>query len=402
MGSDVKNRWVSFAETSTGYSHIKAEAECEDSSGFYTDEDMHICVVADGHGSKQYFRTKMGSSFAVEVAITSIKSFVANTEKKKLFDRTDEYLKELARRILESWNDMVACDYSKNPFSEDELSDIPERYKNKYMDQANVSHAYGTTLIAFVVTKDYSFGLQLGDGKCVVLDTNGKYIQPIPWDDNCQLNVTTSICDKNALQEFRFYISDKLPIAAFCGTDGIDDSYTGDDELIAFYNGVLSIFAQYGYDTGVNEVKEYLPILTQKGSMDDVSVAGIIDMKRARNYLGHNEKMAVEDIVSNDDNDDNTVIMEPVSDETIIDTIENVAQSYGEDFGNETFDEVLENDNNSADISGHNDSVNTIIKNKALKNGISDRNLQYSKYFMGLLACVGVGVLIRLFKGNKR
>lgn len=394
MNGDVlNNRWVSFAETSIGYSHIKAETECEDSSGAYSDENMNICVVADGHGSKQYFRTKKGSSFAVEAAISNIKRFVTITDKSELFENTDEHFKNLAKNILKSWNELVSCDYAENPFSEEELYGIPEKYKIKYENPENVNHAYGTTLIAFVVTKNYSFGLQLGDGKCVILNSDRKYIQPIPWDDNCQMNVTTSICDKNALQEFRFYISDKLPIAAFCGTDGIDDSYTGDDDLTAFYNGVLSIFAQYGYETGVSEVNEYLPMLTKKGSMDDVSVAGIIDMKRAETYFKNENEIPTED-------GENTVNPEEMITETSDIIVEGNTQSHEMDFNQELGGNAIEENDDCADTNDDNDTEEPAIKSNVLLDVI--KNSKYSKFAVGLTVCVGAGILIRLFKGNKR
>ena len=394
MNGDVlNNRWVSFAETSIGYSHIKAETECEDSSGAYSDENMNICVVADGHGSKQYFRTKKGASFAVEAAISNIKRFVTTTDKSELFENTDEHFKNLAKNILKSWNELVSCDYAENPFSEEELYDIPEKYKIKYENPENVNYAYGTTLIAFVVTKNYSFGLQLGDGKCVILNSDRKYIQPIPWDDNCQMNVTTSICDKNALQEFRFYISEKLPIAAFCGTDGIDDSYTGDDDLASFYNGVLSIFAQYGYETGVSEVNEYLPILTKKGSMDDVSVAGIIDMKRAETYFKNEEEIPTED-------GENTVNSEEMITKTSDIIVESNTQSHEMDFNQEIGENAIEENDDCVDINDGNDTEEIFINSNELLDGI--KNSKYSKFAVGLTVCVGIGILIRLFKGKKR
>ena len=40
-----------FSATETGYNHIRINKVCEDASDFYDDEKMHICVVADGHGS---------------------------------------------------------------------------------------------------------------------------------------------------------------------------------------------------------------------------------------------------------------------------------------------------------------------------------------------------------------
>jgi hypothetical protein len=130
------------------------------------------------------------------------------------------------------------------------------------------------------VTEEFSFGMQIGDGKCVVIDGNGTFAEPIPWDENCQMNVTTSICDSDAAEEFRFAVSKNKPTAVFCGSDGIDDSYASTEELYALYRSVLKIFSEHGKEVGESEIKEYLPILTKRGSGDDVSIALIIDYQR--------------------------------------------------------------------------------------------------------------------------
>lgn len=68
--------YFAHSATETGYNHIKMGKVCEDSSGYYDDEKMHICVVADGHGSDNYPRTDRGSRYAVDVTIECIREFV--------------------------------------------------------------------------------------------------------------------------------------------------------------------------------------------------------------------------------------------------------------------------------------------------------------------------------------
>lgn len=302
----MTDKIFSFSATETGYNHIKAEPRkvCEDASGFYSDDQMHICVVADGHGSDNYPRTDRGSQFAVDAAIEQIKAFVQkiynpdseNPEKsekesdelieKLLYTRFDEthLLKYLSRNILMKWREFVEKDVLENPFREAEMANVSDKYKKRYMSD-NISErkaekAYGCTLIAYVVTEKFSFGMQIGDGKCVVVDREGTILEPIPWDENCQMNVTTSICDSDASDEFRFFVTEENPAAVFCGSDGIDDSYTNIEEMYALYRSILKIFVEYGIEVGKSEIKEYLPILTKRGSGDDVSIALIMDIKR--------------------------------------------------------------------------------------------------------------------------
>lgn len=284
----MNNNFFAFSATETGYNHTRINKVCEDASDFYDDEKMHICVVADGHGSDNYPRTEFGSKFAVDAAIKNVIEFVNTAEKSQVINDAEnnfERMNQLAKSILRSWYESVEEDYNKKPFTEKELEKVSDKYKNRYLseniEERKVEKAYGCTLIIYVITDDYSFGMQIGDGKCVLIDENGQFLEPIPWDDDCQLNVTTSICDDDAIDEFRFYISDKMPTAVFIGSDGIDDSYANEEELYALYRSILKIFIEHGDEVGKSEIREYLPILTKRGSGDDVSMGLIINQKRA-------------------------------------------------------------------------------------------------------------------------
>lgn len=280
----MENKKFAFTSTVQGYNHIKNNKVCEDSSGFYDNGNTQICVVADGHGSDNYPRTYKGSQFAVDAAIKSIVEFVEIADADQVLqDEKNGFslLIQLSKSILNNWYDSIEKDYEKNPFSLDELELVSERYKRRYINEnpleLKVEKAYGTTLIAFCQTELYCFGLQIGDGTCVIFDKNFIFNDPIPEDENCQLNVTTSICDSDAIEEFRFYVSKELPLAVLCGSDGIDDSYASKEELYSLYRGILKVFADYDEETGKKEIEEYLPLLTKRGSGDDVSIGIIVD-----------------------------------------------------------------------------------------------------------------------------
>lgn len=114
---------------------------------------------------------------------------------------------------------------------------------------------------------------------------NGEIYEPIPWDKQCEQNITTSICDSDAIEEFRFACSTELPAAIFIGSDGIDDSYASSEELHELYRSILLIFSEYGESVGRDEVKNYLPKISRKGSSDDVSIAGLINSELTAEQL---------------------------------------------------------------------------------------------------------------------
>lgn len=281
------NRMYTFSFSERGYNHIKSNKVCQDDSGHYSDDSMSIIVVADGHGSNDYPRTDRGARYAVESAITAIREFVKTAEDCSLDIAEDyeAYMEQLAKNILAKWHAAVDTDLTEYSFSEEELSNVSETYKKRYLSGEKAKKAYGTTLIAVCQTKKYWFGLQIGDGKCVCISPNGTVYESIPWDDACQANITTSICDPNAIAEFRFGFTTNCPTATFMGTDGVDDSYRGPEELYNLYRGFLTIFAEHGREIGEREIQEYLPEASHRGSGDDISIAGLVSAGLSASFI---------------------------------------------------------------------------------------------------------------------
>lgn len=165
-----------------------------------------------------------------------------------------------------------------NPFTEKEIS---------HLKNAAFVKAYGSTLMAYVRTSLYWFAFHIGDGKLVACDRNMKWCEPVPWDCNCFLNMTTSLCNSNPIPMFRYAFSGKgdFPVAVILGSDGIDDSWGTMENLQNFYSQTLSIFNKLGEEQAIKELADYLPELSRKASQDDMSIAGIIDMDEIGNAV---------------------------------------------------------------------------------------------------------------------
>ena len=63
-----------------GYSHILTDKPCQDYAASHYTKDYAIGIVADGHGSKRYFRSERGSKFAVWVTITILQDFLSSAK----------------------------------------------------------------------------------------------------------------------------------------------------------------------------------------------------------------------------------------------------------------------------------------------------------------------------------
>lgn len=255
----VSDMMRTFSVTQTGASHTAVNRPCQDYSLSVFCPDYAIAIVADGHGGDAYFRSDRGSRFAAESARDVLAQFLSATKNMTALPEGG-WQRQLASAIISEWQQRISKDYQQEPF------DTSTRWQK----------AYGTTLIAAVRTERLFMGMQIGDGRCVAIDAQGAATQPIPWDNRCFLNRTTSLCDADALNEFRFCLKKrKLPCSIFVGTDGVEDCFAGIQGLYEFYQLLYSNLVS-DFDASVNELEHYLPSLSEQGSKDDISIAGIL------------------------------------------------------------------------------------------------------------------------------
>lgn len=268
-----------FHLTVIGASHIKNGTVCQDFSQSCEKTECRLVVVCDGHGGADYFRSDRGSKLAAVAFMDCMENpdLIAALSAAAAEKQRQSRMEQLIKSIIARWNSLVEQDMRQHPFDEDELSGVSEKARRRYEAGERLQAAYGTTLIGAVLAENFWLGLQIGDGKCVAVSETGEFTQPIPWDEECFLNVTTSLCDENAAKEFRFCFSRTLPAAVFIGSDGIDDCFAGDERLYDFYRVTLKSFAETDEETAIAQLKEYLPTLSEKGSGDDMSVGILVN-----------------------------------------------------------------------------------------------------------------------------
>ena len=270
-----------FNLTVTGASHIKAETVCQDYSASKRTEDCLLLAVCDGHGGEDYFRSDRGSRFACNAFLSCAENpdLLKALSDAKTERQQNERIGQLKKSIIANWNAMVDSDIKQDPFCEDELDKISERARQRYESGQQLQSAYGTTLIGAIFTEEFWLGLQIGDGKCVSVSESGEFSQPIPTDDRCFLNITTSLCDADASNEFRHFYSKSLPSAVFICSDGVDDCFAGDERLYDFYRLAMKSFKESDCSTAISQLEGFLPEMSSKGSRDDMSVGIFINFK---------------------------------------------------------------------------------------------------------------------------
>ena len=297
-----------------GESHKSTNKPCQDCAYAESSEMLSMAIVSDGHGGEPYFRSQYGSAFAVEIAQKAIRSFVESMEdssftakgNKSVFDgkaftdygandgnehNVDKHahkaLMWLFSSIISQWNSKIAEDACERDLDEWEQEHVDQKYKDDFLNRrqdpsATFEEIYGCTLMAYVQTPTYWFAFHIGDGKLVTMHDESDGIcfkQPVPWDERCFLNKTTSLCDSQVLEGFRYcYEGDGVfPKAVFLGSDGMDDSYGDGENLYNFYIQLFKIIIKKGNDRALEELMKSLPIISKRGSKDDMSVACVYD-----------------------------------------------------------------------------------------------------------------------------
>ena len=292
-----------------GESHVASEKECQDYSSCWVDGKTMVCIVCDGHGGDRYFRSRIGAERAAIIAFDAIKRFLwedktTETLQGKEFrsfgiynERTvisaeDKQITaifdQLFRSIVSQWHESVRDDARHNPINGWENKNVKPEYLKQLEELKDVEKIYGCTLMAYVQTDKLWFSFQIGDGKFVALDVNGVHSsEPIPWDDQCFINKTTSLCGSNASEEFRFCCQGdgKFPCAVFLGSDGIDDTFHTEKALSDFYIKLAKYSLKNGLDNTAKEMEDSLPILSKRGSQDDMSVSFLIDRNRFTSFI---------------------------------------------------------------------------------------------------------------------
>lgn len=274
-----------FDRRCQGESHKATDKPCQDFSFSKQSTPHTIAIISDGHGGTRYFRSDVGSRLLCEVTARCLSEFVEGIPSMTFSDKPytavgigdfmPTVLQQLFGAIVVGWRKAVMEHADHHPLTETEQAIASPK------DEHEWEKTYGCTLIAALRTSSYWLAFQIGDGKCVALREDGTLREPIPWDDRCFLNKTTSICDTDALSRFRCCYGgiDNAPVAIFLGSDGIDDSFGEEENLYNFYVQLAKGFSQEGHEATVKDLEQSLPMLSKRGSQDDMSVAGIYDSR---------------------------------------------------------------------------------------------------------------------------
>ncbi|MCR4645138.1 MAG: protein phosphatase 2C domain-containing protein [Oscillospiraceae bacterium] len=259
--------------TLIGASHLAKGTVCQDASDFGATEKYAIAVVADGHGSKRHFRSDVGSKLAVKACMEAVEAYMADPEEfdEGLREDPKGLIRRIEKNIILRWNLAVREHAGENPFTDQEkLPFTEEKFK-----ELRLESIYGTTLICAVITEDYTFGMQIGDGSLVVVDEDAEADMPIIDDESAPANLTASLCNSNAIDLFnQFFIPDQS-LAVFVSTDGLYTSFRSSEDFLDYHSIIASHLDKPTAFDAI--VQRNLEKRTHYGTQDDISFACAYD-----------------------------------------------------------------------------------------------------------------------------
>lgn len=275
--------WFVSGAGAIGASHVARHMPCQDAFlavETTAPEDSPVVAVADGHGARRHFRSAAGARLAVEVGSRAALRHAAGlVEMTSALDVQAAVQGELTREIVRDWRNAVRKDLESDPFSPEESA---------FMDAAGdaMEIPYGSTLLVGLKAGRWMVCLQIGDGDIVEVATDGRAAMPVPGDPTLDGLRTTSLCQVDAIQSFRYSVRDLTQepvLAVFLVTDGYGNAQADDP----WHPGLGTDLAELLWREGPEWVSERLPgwaalCASSEGSADDTTIGIMVSRSAAR------------------------------------------------------------------------------------------------------------------------
>lgn len=265
-------QWRLLRKVNRGGRHIEMGLPCQDNAAVKDLGWAKILVVADGHGNRRHYRSEIGSQTACEAAVDQISLMLESIRR---WDApTDAELNCLKKCIVSDWRERIEQYALNHPLTAEEQTEA-DKHPNDW-----VHVAYGTTLLAAVVTETGWFGIQLGDGMMVSVGADGAYEWLMPQSSINDGNKTASLCMRDPLSDFRHVIVPGLPAGLILCSDGVEKAFPVEgDKVISFLHWLVQAGHQPDKDAADELIGRAANSTANQSSVrDDVSIAMVLDL----------------------------------------------------------------------------------------------------------------------------
>src|SRR5262245_13224454 len=165
-----RQEWYGVGQSVQGASHVRSDTPNQDAMRWSPESRQGpplMLAVSDGHGSTKCFRSQLGSTYAVDAAVSVIQALVDGQPDLDNLSAVKRMVEEqLPQHLVRRWQQAVQAHLQTHPFREEEWSKLvaKEGPKARQLVESHAFLAYGATVLAVLVTESFVLYLQLGDG----------------------------------------------------------------------------------------------------------------------------------------------------------------------------------------------------------------------------------------------
>ena len=258
-----------------GESHLRQSLPCQDAyklvAASHAAESWAGFSVADGHGSKKYVHSDVGSANACQAAMLAFEALLlkSNGDSNML---AENFRLEFATEMLNKWEELCKSHFEYHHAPENRTE---AKADASFSQDGDFLNNYGTTLSATFLFGKELFLFRIGDSDVVILDDNK--VSPyfvFKDDDSLVGSQTHSLCTKNAFDNAQVDIISATDLkAVFLTTDGVINSFSTDEGFFrALSKSVYGQMSEFGLQAMIDSLPDYMRNMTKKGSGDDVTL----------------------------------------------------------------------------------------------------------------------------------
>ena len=284
-------RWTALGASVRGASHERNGLNNQDAVRLENPtgrDDFLVVAIADGHGSSRSFRSEIGSAIAAECAVNVLRRFVRRLGPCAPLSRVRNQAKKLwPMAMVAAWKTAVRADIAKQPFSPLDFAAFPEPapvLKPGHDWPGAAFLAYGATLVAVVITRNYILYSQLGDGDILSIQEGGIVSRPLPKQHEFMSNHTVSLCTHQAPRQFQIKVDScraQAPVLVMLSTDGYANCFGNEEAFFGVGADLLAYLRTHGNAFVEEMLESWLRESSRDGSGDDITV-GLAIRSRSR------------------------------------------------------------------------------------------------------------------------
>ena len=259
MFSEMVDEIIITGRSIRGASHIRAEKICQDYNKIIRTPNYAVIAVADGHGSSSCPYSDEGAKVAANVFCDLMESYCDGNfgENLREFISQDSEIK-IPQKIFAEWKKTIL--------------ERHEKFNREVVDEEKIFKMYGTTLLGLLMTEEFIFAFQLGDGDIIFVDADN--VESVTNVEKLLGVETHSLSSKDAWRYGAAVVKnihDEKNFLYILSTDGVSNSYATQEDFYKACRDYYEIFTSNGGDYVNENLTEWLNEVTTQGSGDDVT-----------------------------------------------------------------------------------------------------------------------------------